>query len=111
MINVFKKEDLNLLSKYPEEVVNNVNNTINILGESYGFNRKLTDDGGYVCIIEDIKEIEYLKSNILKGLVEEFSDIIHEDEDNIYSSSLYILSSDYIITVISKNEETEYLLK
>lgn len=86
-------------------------NSINILDESYGYNRKLTDDGGYVCIIEDIKEVENLKSNILKGLVEEFSDVLHQDETNTYSSTLYILSSDYSITVITKNEETEYLLK
>lgn len=111
MINLWKKEDLNLLPEYPKEVVDNVDNTINILDESYGCNRKLTDDGGYVCIIEDIKDIKYLKSNILKGLVEEFSDVVHEDETNIYSSTLYLLSSDYSITVISKNEETEYLLK
>lgn len=111
MINLWKKEDLKVLSEYPKEVVENVDNIINILDENYGFNRKLTDDGGYVCIIEDIKEIEYLKTNILKGLLEEFSDIIHEDEDNIYSSSLYVLSSDYSLTVISKNEETEYLLR
>lgn len=76
-----------------------------------GCNRKLTDDGGYVCIIEDIKEVENLKSNILKGLVEEFSDVIYEDEVNTYNSTLYLLSSDYSVTVISKNEETEYLLK
>ncbi|HBF3155535.1 TPA: hypothetical protein KOB37_003723, partial [Clostridioides difficile] len=83
----------------------------NILDENYGCNRKLTDDGGYVCIIEDIKEVENLKSNILKGLVEEFSDVIYEDEVNTYNSTLYLLSSDYSVTVISKNEETEYLLK
>lgn len=111
MISIFKKEDLNLLLEYPNEVVNNVDNVIDILGENYGFNRKLTEDGGYVCIIEDIKEIEYLKTHILKGLVEEFSDVVYEDETNIYSSTLYLLSSDYSVTVISKNEETEYLLK
>lgn len=111
MINLWKKNDLNLLLEYPKEVVENVDNVINILDESYGHNRKLTDDGGYVCVIEDIEEIEYLKSNILKGLVEEFSDVVYEDETNIYSSTLYLLSSDYSITVISKNEETEYLLK
>ena len=103
MIKLWKKEDLNLLSEYPKEVVENVDNSINILDESYG--------GGYVCIIEDIKEVENLKSNILKGLVEEFSDVLHQDETNTYSSTLYILSSDYSITVITKNEETEYLLK
>ena len=64
-----------------------------------------------MCIIEDIIEVENLKSNILKGLVEEFSDVLHQDETNTYSSTLYILSSDYSITVITKNEETEYLLK
>lgn len=111
MINLWKKEDLNVLSEYPKEVVENVDNIINILDENYGFNRKLTDDGGYVCIVEDIKEVEDLKSNILKGLVEEFSDVIYEDEANIYNSTLYILSSDYSLTVISKNEETEYLLR
>ncbi|EQI51579.1 hypothetical protein QOS_3018, partial [Clostridioides difficile Y184] len=66
-------------------------------------NNTLVVDGGF-------KE-EYLKSNILKGLVEEFSDVIYEDEVNTYNSTLYLLSSDYSVTVISKNEETEYLLK
>ena len=111
MIKLWKKEDLNLLSEYPKEVVENVDNIINILGENYRYNRKLTDDGGYVCVIEDIEEVEYLKVNILKGLVEEFSDVIYEDKVNTYNSTLYLLSSDYSVTVISKNEETEYLLK
>ena len=111
MINLWKKEDLNLLSEYPKEVVENVNNVINILDENYGYNRKLTDDGGYVCIIEDIKEVEYLKLNILKGLVEEFSDVIYEDSVDKYSSTLYLLSSDYSITIITKNEVTEESLK
>ncbi len=56
MVKLWKKEDLNLLSEYPKEVVENVDNVINILDENYGCHRKLTDDGGYVCIIEDIKE-------------------------------------------------------
>lgn len=111
MINLWKKEDLKVLSEYPKEVVENVDNIINILDENYGFNRKLTDDGGYVCIVEGIKEVEDLKSNILNGLVEDYSDVIYEDEVNIYNSTLYIISSDYSVTVISKNEETEYLLK
>ncbi len=40
MINLWKKEDLNLLEEYPNEVVDSVDNVINILGENYGFNRK-----------------------------------------------------------------------
>ncbi|CEK30020.1 hypothetical protein JGS6364_06661 [[Clostridium] sordellii] len=111
MINLWKKEDLKVLSEYPKEVVENVDNIINILDENYGCNRKLTDDDGYVCIIEDIKDVEHLKPNILKGVEAEFSDVIYEDEVNIYNSTLYIISSDYSLTVISKNEEIEYLIK
>ena len=111
MINLLKKEDLKLLSAYPKEVVENVDDVITILNESYGDNRKSTDDGGYVCVIEDIEEVEYLKVNILKGLVEEFSDVVYEDNVDKYSSTLYILSSDYSITVITKNEVTDELLK
>ena len=111
MINLWNKEDLNLLSKYPNEVVENVGNVITILDESYGDNRKSTDDGGYVCVIEDIEEVEYLKVNVLKGLVEEFSDVIYKDNVDKYSSTLYLLSSDYSITVITKNEVTDELLK
>ena len=110
MINLLKKEDLKLLSAYPKEVVENVDDVITILNESYGDNRKSTDDGGYVCVIEDIKEVEYLKVNVLKGLVEEFSDVIYEDNVDKYSSTLYLLSSDYSITVITKNEATDKLL-
>jgi len=110
MINLWKKEDLNLLSEYPKEVVDSVDNVITILNESYGDKRKLTDDGGYVCLIEDIEEVEYLKVNVLKGLVEEFSDVIYEDNVDKYSSTLYLLSSDYSITVITKNEATDKLL-
>ena len=111
MINLWKKEDLNLLSEYPKEIVDNVDNVINVLNESYGDNRKLTDYGGYVCANEDIEEVEYLKVNILKGLVEEFSDVIYEDNIDKYNSTLYLLSSDYAITVITKNEATDELLK
>ena len=110
MINLFKKENLKLLSKYPNEVVENIENVIDILDENYSCNRKLTDDGGYVCIIEDIKEIECLKVNILKGLVEEFSDVVYQDDTDKYNSTLYMLSTDYSITVITKNEITDKLL-
>ncbi|HBG7256472.1 hypothetical protein ACWJU0_11105 [Clostridioides difficile] len=111
MINLLKKVDLNLLSEYPKGVVDSVDNVINILDENYGYDRTQIDDGGgYVCVIEDIEEIEYLKVNILKGLVEEFSDVIYEDNVDKYNSTLYLLSSDYAITVITKNEATDKLL-
>ena len=67
MINLYKKEELSLLSEYPKEVVENVDNVITTLVLYYGYNIKLTDDGGYVCVIESIEDIECLKKYILKG--------------------------------------------
>lgn len=111
MIKLVRSKDVSLISEYPKDIVDNVDNVIKILNESYGNNRKVTDDGGYVCVIENIEEVEYLKVNILKGSVEEFSDVIYEDNVDKYSSTLYLLSSDYSVTVITKNEATDELLK
>lgn len=88
----------------------NVDNVISVLNEAYGDNRKLADDGGKVCVIEDIEEVDYFKENILKGIVEEFSDVIYESNNVAYNSTLYLLSSDYSITVITSNEATDRLL-
>ena len=43
--------------------------------------------------------------------MEEISDAIYESENITYNSTLYLLSSDYAITVITKNEFTDKLLK
>lgn len=42
--------------------------------------------------------------------MEEFSDVIYESENVTYNSTLYLLSSDYSITVITSNEATDRLL-
>ena len=111
MINILSKEDLDCVEYLPKEVVEVLSDTIDVLDEAYESTRSLTDDGGYVCVIENIEEVKYLKESILKGLVEEFSDVIYEDNVDKYSSTLYLLSSDYSITVITKNEVTDELLK
>lgn len=110
MINLWKKDDLNLLSEYPKEVIENVDNIITILDESYGDNRKSTDDGGYICIVETLEEVIKIKDEILKGLLYEFSDLIYKDEELVYHSTLYMLSNDYSLTVVTKNELTEKLI-
>ena len=110
MINLWKKDDLNLLSEYPKEVFENVDNIITILDESYGDNRKSTDDGGYICIVETLEEGIKVKDEILKGLLYEFSDLIYKDEEMVYHSTLYMLSNDYSLLVVTKNELTEKLI-
>lgn len=76
---------------------------ITILNKSYRYNRKLTDKGGYVCVIDTIDDILYLKKYIWNYLVKEFSYVIYRIDNEIYNLTLYLLSSDYSITVIIKN--------
>lgn len=112
MLNLWKKKDLNLIKEYPKKVVDNVDEVIQILNEHYGDDRNVSQDlGGYICILEDVQEAIYLKENIIKGLLPEYSDIVCTIEDDTYNSTLYLLSSDYSVTVISKNEITDELLR
>lgn len=112
MIIISKKKDLKKLESYPKEVMDNVNNIINILDDNYGKDRDIYKDlGGYICIFESIEDVMDLRASKLDGLVEEFSDVLCECEGNIYSSTLYLLSTDYSVIVITKNEITYELLK
>lgn len=112
MLNLWRKKDINLIREYPKEVMNIVDESIQILNENYGEDRDVSRDlGGYVCIVEDVEEAIYLKENIIKGILPEYVDKISTREDQIYSNALYLLSSDYSIIVISKNEVTDELLR
>ena len=74
MINILSKEDLDCVEYLPKEVVEVLSDTIDVLDEAYGSTRSLTDDGGYVCVIENIEEVnnklDKKNSETLKQLIE-----------------------------------------
>ena len=99
----------NQLKGYPIEVISNVLDVINVLGENYGANRDIEKDlGGYIVIAENIVVIEMLKKDKLQGLIPEYTDIIECKEGVNWTSSLFLLSSDYAIT--SKQSKTAFLI-
>ena len=66
MKEVYLKQYLNELSKYPIEVINCILKTIDILDENYGAERNIDAYlGGYVLIVENIVDIEILKQDKL----------------------------------------------
>ncbi|NME84028.1 hypothetical protein [Clostridium sp. SM-530-WT-3G] len=102
----------NQLKGYPIEVISNVLDVINVLGENYGANRDIEKDlGGYIVIAENIVDIEILKQDKLKGLVPEYTDMIECSEGVNWTSSLFLLSSDFSIVVITTEELSKFLLK
>lgn len=112
MKKFYLKEQLEGLKEYPNEILNNIFEIINILNESYGANREIEFDlGGYVVIAENIVDIEVLKQDKLQGLIPEYTDIIECSEGVNWTSSLFLLSSDFSIVVVTTEELSKFLLE
>ena len=52
IINIWKKQDLDLVKELPTEVISVIETTIEILDEDYGTERTTEDLGGYVDIVD-----------------------------------------------------------
>ena len=112
MRKIYSKEQLEELRDYPIEVINSISENADILDYNYGANRNIDNDlGGYVVIAENIVDIEILKQNKLQGLIPEYTDIIECSEGVNWTSSLFLLSSDYAIIVVTTEELSKFLLE
>ena len=112
MKKIYKENQLLEVNNMPIEVIESIKVTIDILNENYGFNRAIESDlGGYVVIAENIVDIEVLKQDKLQGLVPEYTDVIEVMNGENYTSSLYLLSSDFAIVVVTTEELSKFLLK
>ena len=112
MEKIYKESKLLEVNNIPSEVIESMKVTIAILNESYGANRNIEADlGGYVVIAENIVDIEILKQGKLQGLVPEYTDIIECSEGVNWTSSLFLLSSDFTIVVVTTEELSKFLLE
>lgn len=112
MKKIYKENQLLEVNNMPIEVIESIKVTIDILNENYGFNRAIESDlGGYVVIAENIVYIEVLKQDKLQGLVPEYTDVIDVVNGVNWTSSLFLLSSDYAITVVTTEELSKFLLE
>ena len=112
MKKIYKENQLLEVNNMPIEVIESIKVTIDILNENYGFNRAIESDlGGYVVIAENIVDIEVLKQDKLQCLVPEYTDVIEVMNGENYTSSLYLLSSDFSIVVVCTEELSKFLLE
>ena len=112
MRNIYLEKQLNELINYPTEVIKNISETIEILNENYGENRNVDKDlGGYVLIAESIEDVKELKNGMLKEILPEYTDEIICSEGVDYTSSLFLLSSDFSVVVIANEEFSKLLLE
>ena len=112
MRKVYKENQILEVNNIPSEVIESIKVTIDILNENYGENRDIEADlGGYVVVAENIVDIEVLKQDKLQGLVPEYTDVIEVVNRENYTSSLYLLSSDFSIVVVTTEELSKLLLE
>ncbi|MBS5886808.1 hypothetical protein PMY38_05730 [Clostridium tertium] len=112
MRKIYLKNQLKELKEYPIEVIDSISETIEILDDNYGANRDIYNDlGEYVLIEENIADIEILKQYKLQGLIPEYTDIIECSEGVNWTSSLFLLSSDFSIVVVITEELSKFLLE
>ncbi|EOU1763244.1 TPA: hypothetical protein ACOTGY_002327 [Clostridium perfringens] len=112
MKKVYLEKQLVELSYYPVEVIKSISETIDILNENYGENRNVDKDlGGYVLIVESIEDVKELRNGILKDILPEYTDEIICSEGVNYTSSLFLLSSDFSVVVIADEELSKILLE
>lgn len=62
-------------------------------------------------IAENIVDIEILKQDKLQGLIPEYTDVIECSEGVSWTSSLFLLSNDYAIIVVTTEELSKFLLE
>ena len=112
MKKIYKESQLLEVNNIPTEVIESIRETIGVLNENYGENRDIEVDlGGYVVIVENIVDIEILKQDKLHRLIPEYTDIIESSEGVNWTSSLFLLSSDFAIVVVTTEELSKFLLE
>ena len=102
MKKVYKENQILEVNNIPSEVIESIKVTIDILNENYGEDRDVEADlGGYIVIVENIVDIKIMKQDKLQGLIPEYTDIIECSEGVNWTSSLYLLSSEFEIVVVT----------
>ena len=86
---------------YPTQVKEEAIKYIETLDYYYGIGRGIDVDGGYVALVNTQEEYDEIlqKHHICRECVE-FHDKLCETENGTYYADLYIVSSDYGITII-----------
>ncbi|MDU3845250.1 MAG: hypothetical protein E7G71_10200 [Clostridium perfringens] len=98
--------------KLEVKVVNVIEDQLKILDENYGEIRDVDKDlGGYVLVVESIEDVKELKNRTLKDILPEYTDEIICSEGVNYTSSLFLLSSDFSVVVIANKELSKILLE
>ena len=107
-MEILNIKQLKQLTTIDSEVSNRASRILEILDAEYGSERMLSDDGGYVLVVQDniqsdIKELDDFLTLYDKCIVEYIEAFKGEDRQ-MYCEMLLLLSNDYGVTIYMTQE-------
>jgi hypothetical protein len=108
MIKIAHKREEGLLKNLPAEIAGKALEIVTILDENYSETRDVEHDlGGYALIAETAEDVKTIKELIdLEDTLPEYVDLISCKNNDNYTNSLMLLSSDFSISLLIPLELT-----
>jgi len=97
MIILKNHNEMEKIHHLDEQVKNSISEDLKILDDNYGTDRDMSDWGGFVAIIETDDDVEILNKLYYLNINEDIPE--YADNLNRYIKKLFIVGSEYAITV------------
>lgn len=102
-MEILNVKQLKQLTTIDLEVSNRASKVLEILDSEYGIDRKLSDNGGYVLVVQDNNQDDIKKINEFLDLygkcIVEYFETFTGDDSRTYCELLMLLSNDYGVTL------------
>ncbi len=113
MIRLGKVQDLDLIAHLEDEVIIYTKDILTILDEEYGTYRDIDKDlGGYIATVEnemDMKTLKKLTNLDIKANIPEWIEEISCNNGANWRAILFIMSCDYSVQILTKNDKIKFM--
>jgi hypothetical protein len=107
MIKLGNLEDMKALKTLPKELNDIIESILRNLDTNYGSDRNIDiDDGGYVLIVENERDIIECKDVDIREISPEYVEEIMIGNEFNYTNTLVIVNNEFAITIIINKEYT-----
>lgn len=103
MIKIITLKEIDKVSKLPIQVIENIKETLDLLDCMYGSERNEKDLGGYIIVLEDSKDIKWLKEEAYLDIYNDYPELMDRLSDK-WVRVVFLLNSDFSIVVYGSTE-------
>lgn len=97
MKKLITKQDLPQIVHMDMDLQRMVTQDLAALDENYGANRKITDMGGFVAVLENEEDVKTLRENFYLNINEDIPEYL--DDLHRYIKKMFLVGAEYAIVV------------